>query len=67
MRIFLLIGLLACTAMFGGGCSGMAYSQEERHAQIARTWDIDGRQLVDDIDSALLLRPPSRMTIWHVR
>ena len=67
MRIFLLTGLLACCALFNGGCHGMAYSQTERHALIARTWNIDARQAVDDIDSALLLRPPSRMSIWHVR
>ena len=67
MRIFVLTGLLACCALFSGGCSGMAYSASERHALIGRTWSIDSRQLVDDIDSALLLRPPSRMSIWHVR
>jgi hypothetical protein len=67
MRIFVLIGLLAGSALCCGGCHGMAYSQTERHALIARTWNIEARQAVDDIDSALLLRPPSRMSIWHVR
>ena len=67
MKVFVLIGLLAGSALFSGGCSGVAYSQQERDALIARTWNIDGRQAVDDFDSVLLLRPPSRMTIWHVR
>jgi hypothetical protein len=67
MRIFVLIGLLAGTCACGGGCHGVAYSQQERHALIARTWNLEARQAVDDIDSALMLRPPGRMTIWHVR
>ncbi len=68
MRIFVLFGLLAGVALTSGGCVGStAYSAGERNAMIARTWRIDSRQAVDDIDSLLLLRPPSRMTIWHVR
>jgi hypothetical protein len=34
---------------------------------IARNWDYEGKQLVDDFDSAMLLRPSSRLTIWNVR
>jgi hypothetical protein len=68
MRIFVLIGLLAGVALTSGGClETTAYSATERNAKIARTWRIDSREAVDDIDSALLLYPPSRMTIWHLR
>jgi hypothetical protein len=67
MRIFVLLGLLAGSALVSGGCETLAYSAQERDAQIARTWSIDSREAVDDFDSLLLLRPPSRMTIWHVR
>ncbi len=67
MRILVLIGLLAGTATVNLGCATLAYSPRERNALIARTWNIDARQAVDDFDSLLLLRPPSRMTIWHVR
>jgi hypothetical protein len=67
MKVFVLIVLLAGAALSSGGCAGVAYSPQERHALIARTWNIDGRQAVDDLDSVLLLRPPSRLTIWHVR
>ena len=68
MKLFTLFALLAGAGLFtSGGCSGVAYSQAERDAQINRTWNIDGKQMVDDFDSILLLRPPSRMTIWHVR
>ncbi len=66
MRIFVLIGLLAAAATAGPGCTP-AYSTQERNAMINRTWRIDAKQAVDDFDSALLLRPPSRLTIWHVR
>jgi hypothetical protein len=67
MRILVLIGLLATACLSGGCFSTPAYSAEERNAMIARTWNIEFKQAVDDFDSALLLRPPSRMTIWHVR
>ncbi len=68
MRNFVLFGLLAGVALTSGGClESTAYSPTERNALIARTWRVDSRQAVDDIDSALLLRPPSRMTIWHIR
>ena len=67
MRILVLIGLLAGSALTGGCAPTLAYSAQERNALIARTWNIDSRQIVDDVDSYLLLRPPSRMTIWHVR
>ncbi len=68
MRILVLIGLLAGSALVSGGCAETpAYSATERNAMIARTWRIDSRQAVDDIDSIFLLRPPSRLTIWHVR
>jgi hypothetical protein len=67
MRIFVLFGLLAGTALTSGGCETVAYSAAERSAMINRTWDIERRQIVDDFDSALLLRPPSQMSIWHVR
>ncbi|MCC7351078.1 MAG: hypothetical protein IT446_10955 [Phycisphaerales bacterium] len=43
-----------------------AYSSRERYTMIGRNWDFEGKQLMDDIDHALLLRPPSRLTIWNV-
>lgn len=66
MRIFVLIGLLGAAAAAGTGCTP-AYNVQERHALIARTWNLDAKQAVDDFDSVLMLRPPSRMTVWHVR
>ena len=67
MRIFVLITLLAGAALSSGGCETLAYSAAERDAMIARTWRVDARQAVDDFDSALLLRPPSRLTVWNIR
>jgi hypothetical protein len=68
MRIFVLIGLLLAGPALSIGCAPtLAYSAEERTAMITRTWNIDLHEAVDDIDSIFLLRPPSRMTIWHVR
>lgn len=67
MRNLVIIGLLATVSLFSGGCGTLAYSATERHAQISRTWRVDAKEAVDDFDSVLMLRPPSRMTIWHVR
>ena len=68
MRFFVLIGLLLAGPVLSTGCAPtLAYSAEERSAIIARAWSIDAHQIPDDIDSIFLLRPPSRMTIWHVR
>jgi len=67
MKIVVLIGLLAGACFSGGGCATPAYSAAERDALIARTWNVDRHQMVDDFDSLLLLRPPSRMTIWNIR
>jgi hypothetical protein len=67
MRILVLIGLLAGAATFNVGCATPAYSAQERNALIARTWKTDMKQAVDDFDSVVMLRPPSRLTIWHVR
>lgn len=46
---------------------GVAYSLEERNRLIARNWDLEGKQLVDDVDHALLLRPLTNLSIWNVR
>ena len=44
-----------------------AYSWRERQQLILRNWDYEDKQKDDDIDSALLLRPASHLTIWNVR
>jgi hypothetical protein len=44
-----------------------AYTTKERGEQIARNWDIEGKQAMDDLDAILLLRPASKMSIWSVR
>lgn len=58
--------LLAATC--STGClSTPAYSGNERGQMIARNWNFEGAQIQDDIDHLLLLRPASRLTIWHIR
>ena len=61
-----LIGGIGCARPFELGYTP-AYTAHERDQQIARNWDYEGKQLVDDFDHALLLRPAGRMTIWNVR
>jgi hypothetical protein len=56
----------ACARPFEIGWSP-GHTARERHRMIARNWDYEGKQLVEDIDHILLLRPASRLTIWNVR
>ena len=65
MKCFALLLLLGLG--LSSGCATPAYSAGERWQMIARNWDFEWKQAQDDIDSALLLRPASRMTIWHIR
>ena len=68
-KLLLLVPLAGATlfSTLSTGCSTPAYSPDERHAQIFRNADYEGKQATDDIDHALLLRPAGHMTIWNVR
>lgn len=68
---------LALGLMVGTGCAkhytldndfgaSPGYSSTERYQQIYRNWDYEGKQMMDDIDHALLLRPASHLTKWNV-
>ena len=67
LKRVVLCGLLAGGLGSMTGCATPAYSARERDKMISRTWGYEYRQAVDDWDSFWLLRPPGRMTIWHVR
>lgn len=65
---------LALLAILATGCARPgefgytpALTADERHREIARNWDWEGKQLVDDIDHALLLRPMGHLTLWDLR
>ncbi len=66
MKAFCLL-LLLVAGMMSSGCATPTYSGRERWQMITRNWGYEYRQMQDDIDHALLLRPASRLTIWHVR
>ena len=59
--------LLAAASITSTGCATPAYSGHERAQMIARNMNFEGKQINDDIDSLLLLRPAGRLTIWHIR
>ena len=67
MKSLLALIVLAGMAIATPGCNTPAYSTRERHQMWGRTARFEWEQAQDDIDSVLLLRPPSRMTIWNVR
>ena len=70
MKTFLaVLVLVGATMSIGGagGCATPAYSAHERWQMIGRNWGFEWRQAQDDVDSALLLRPAGRLTIWHIQ
>ena len=63
-----LLGLFTLVMVMSSvGCATPAYSGRERGQMIARNWGFEAKQINDDIDHLLLLRPSSRLTIWHIR
>ena len=67
MKSLLALIVLAGMAITMPGCNTPAYSTRERWQMWGRTARFEWEQAQDDIDNILLLRPPGRMTIWHVR
>jgi len=72
MKVLALLSLVFLSSLMAG-CgqnrwgSTPAYTASERDQQIARNWNYEGGQMVDDWDSFWLLRPASTLTIWNVR
>jgi hypothetical protein len=67
MKIVALLGVVAGSMLFAGGCATPGYSAAERNQQIARNWDYELKQASDDVDHLLLFRPASHMTLWAVQ
>lgn len=44
-----------------------AYSGKERGEMIARNWEMEWKMMNDDIDSVMLFRPVSSLSVWNVR
>jgi hypothetical protein len=63
---FAAVSLTGCARPFELGWSP-AYSADERGKMIARNWDYEGKQAVEDVDHVLLLRPMSHLTLWNLR
>ena len=70
----LTLAAAASAACFAGGCARPnevgytpAYTAQERGFRILRNWDLEGKMMQDDIDYALLLRPHSDLSVWHIR
>jgi len=64
--------LLLCLAATGCARPGEvtwspAYSRDELNRDILRNWDWEGKQIVDDVDHILLLRPMGHLTMWNLR
>lgn len=59
--------VLALGMLVANGCAHYGpYSEGERWSMVARGIAFDSVQLRDDIDSALLLRPGSMMSVWNI-
>ena len=79
MKLTLLLIATLGLAALSTGCAGPAYSgglptiqfPEEKPTgenanNVLRTWHYESRQIVDDINNALLFTPPSKSTKWNV-
>lgn len=44
-----------------------AYSGIERGEMISRNWEMEWRMMNDDIDTVMLFRPVSSLSVWNVR
>lgn len=63
----LLAGAVLLMLGLSGGCGETpAYTGQERFDQDARNAGLDLRELADDTDIALLLRPSDTLTYWDV-
>jgi hypothetical protein len=67
MRKLACLLLLAGGAFGIGGCASPAYTGGENLARTLRTWDYENKQMIDDIDYELMLRPASHSTVWNLR
>lgn len=67
MKTLALLLFVSASMLLTTGCATPAYSAHERAQLIGRGWGYEWAQAQDDIDHALLLRPPGTMTIWNVR
>ena len=67
MKLIALLALLSGCMFLSTGCATPAYSAKERNTLIHRSQRYEARQRVDDWDTFWMLRPPSRLTVWHVR
>lgn len=68
MKKTLALLCLSTAAMFSAvGCSTPGYSAKERGQMIGRNMGVEWQMIQDDVDSALLLRPVSMLSRWHVR
>ena len=61
------LSLILVAGIFSTGCATPAYSGHERWQIISRNWSWEAKMINDDIDSLLLLRPMSRLSVWHIR
>ena len=66
MKAMCLVAVLVA-GLFGSGCATPAYSAHERWQLISRNWAFEWKQVQDDVDHLLMLRPSSNLTIWHIR
>lgn len=77
-KLMLIVVALGSMVTLVGGCMDsrigkadalqtVAYSSGERGDLIAGSMETDWKEMNDDVDSVLMLRPCSNMTIWHVR
>jgi hypothetical protein len=67
MRKLACLLLLAGGSLAMGGCASPAYTGGENMARNLRNVDYENKQMIDDIDYELMLRPASHATLWNLQ
>ncbi len=67
MKRCVLALLIASAAILAAGCGdGVAYTRQERAEMRRKVWEMDRRQLTDDLDYLFLDEQPTRLSRWSI-
>jgi len=68
MKLFAnaMLVVLGLSALFSSGCATPAYTWDENVGRISRNWVYENQVMFDDIDSVMLFRPVTKMSIWDL-
>jgi hypothetical protein len=67
MRKLACLLLLVGMGLGIGGCASPAYTGGENVSRTLRTWDMENKQMIEDLMYEGMFIPPSRSSLWNLR